>query len=212
MRIIDCEQGTPEWHAARCGRVTGSRIADIVRQTKSGPSKMRATYLGEIVAERLAGVQSSDGYVSASMQHGKDNEDAARETYAFVHGIDVVRVGFVLHPTIDGAGVSPDSLAGESGLLEIKCPNTITHIQTLRGAPIDPDYAKQIQWGLACTGREWADFISYDPRLPADLAMKVIRVARDAEMIDFLENAVREFLADVDAEIDALMKLRQVAA
>lgn len=212
MRIIDCEQGTPEWHAARCGRVTGSRIADIVRQTKSGPSKMRATYLGEIVAERLAGVQPSDGYVSASMQHGKDNEDAARETYAFVHGIDVVRVGFVLHPTIDGAGVSPDSLAGDSGLLEIKCPNTITHIQTLRGAPIDPDYAKQIQWGLACTGREWADFISYDPRLPADLAMKVIRVARDAAMIDFLENAVREFLADVDAEIDALMKLRQVAA
>lgn len=212
MRIIDCEQGTPEWHAARCGRVTGSRIADIVRQTKSGPSKMRATYLGEIVAERLAGVQPSDGYVSASMQHGKDNEDAARDTYAFVHGIDVVRVGFVLHPTIDGAGVSPDSLAGESGLLEIKCPNTITHIQTLRGAPIDPDYAKQIQWGLACTGREWADFISYDPRLPADLSMKVIRVARDTAMIDFLENAVREFLDDVDAEIDALMKLRQVAA
>lgn len=205
MKVIDCEQGTAEWHAARCGRVTASRIADIVRKTKSGPSKMRETYAGELVAERLSGFQG-EGFTSVSMQWGKDNEDAARETYAFMRDAKVTRVGLVVHPVIDMAAASPDSLVDDDGMLEIKCPNTATHIATLLGARIDPDYEKQMQWGLECAGREWCDFISFDPRLPVEMQFHVRRVQRDPVLIAEITHEVRKFLAEVD---DTIKQLRQ---
>lgn len=204
MRIVECEQNSPEWHAARCGRVTGSRVADIVRKIRNGtPSKMRATYMGELIAERLAGVQMGDGFVSQAMQWGKDCEDRARATYAFMNDADPVKVGFVLHPTIDMAGASPDSLVGTGGL-ELKCPNTATHIETLLGADIEPDYVKQMQWNMACTGMLWWDFGSFDPRMPAAMQLHVQRVKRDDEQIAELEKAVREFLGELDAKLAAL--------
>lgn len=204
-RVIDCEQGSPEWHAARCGRVTGSRIADIVRKVRGGAqSKMRATYMGELIAERLSGVQPSDGFVSTAMQFGKDNEAKARATYAFMHDVEPVQVGFVIHPTIDMAGASPDSLIGEDGGLEIKVPNTINHIQTIKGAEIDPDYIRQMQWNMACTGRSWWDFASFDPRLPPVMQLHTRRVMRDKTMIAELEEAVREFIAELEDELSAL--------
>lgn len=205
-RIIDCEQGSPEWHAARCGRVTGSRIADIVRKTKTGESKMRATYMGELIAERLAGIQPSDGYVSPAMQWGKDCEDKARATYAFLHDANVMQVGFVIHPTIDMAGASPDSLVSDEGGLEAKCPNSATHIEQLLGADIAPDYLKQMQWNMACTGRAWWDYISFDPRLPPAMQLHVRRINRDDALIRELESAVRQFLAEIDAKIAALSR------
>jgi len=204
MKIIECEQGSPEWHAARCGRVTASRVADIVRKGKSGPSKMRQTYMGELVAERLAGVQPSDGYVSGPMQHGKDNEDAAREMYGFAHGVTPVKVGFVVHPAISMAGASPDSLIGSEGGIEIKCPNSSQHIATLLGQRIDPDYIVQKQWNMACTGAKWWDFVSYDPRLPAEMQLHVQRVHRDPQMISDLEMAVVLFLEEVAATVEQL--------
>ena len=201
MRVIDCEQGSPEWHAARCGRVTGSRIADIVRKTKNGVSKMRATYLGDLVAERISGFQSGDGFVSQAMQFGKDNEAKARATYAFMYDIEPAQVGFVIHPTIEWAGASPDGLIGDDGGLEIKCPSSIAHINSLRGAEIDPDYIKQCQWNMACAGRAWWDFCSYDPRFPQAMQLHVRRVRRDDVMIAELEAAVREFIAELDATV-----------
>jgi len=212
MRIIECSQGTPEWHAARCGKVTASRVADIIRKTKSGPSKMRETYMGELIAERLSGVQE-EGFTSKAMQHGKETEDVAAETYAFMHGVEVSKVGFVLHPRIDVAGASPDRIVGEDGILEIKCPNTSTHIATLLGAAIDPDYQVQIQWELACTGRQWCDFISFDPRLPAEMQMFTQRVMRAPIVIADLERAVKAFLTELDERMNALVSkfAREVA-
>lgn len=213
MRIIECTQGTPEWHAARCGRVTASRIADIVRRTRTGESAMRATYLAELVAEVLTGEQA-DGYCSADMQHGKDYEDQAARVYAFEHSLVVRPVGFVLHPTIDGSGCSPDRLAGDDGILQIKCPQTKTHIASLLGKSIAPDYIKQMQWELRCTNRAWCDFVSYDPRLPVEMQLHVTRVKRDEAMIADLESAVIEFLAELDetvSKLRALYKMEQAA-
>ena len=204
LRIVDCLQGSEAWHAARCGRVTGSRVADIVRKTKNGVSKMRATYLGELIAERLSGVQPGDGYVSPAMQWGKDTEAKARATYAFMRDVEPVQIGFAIHPAIDMAGASPDSLITDDGGLEIKCPNTATHLDTLLGSPIDPDYLKQMQWNMACTHRAWWDFVSFDPRLPPAMQLHVHRVHRDDVLIRELESAVRQFLEELDEKIAAL--------
>jgi putative phage-type endonuclease len=204
VKIIDCIQGEPEWHAARCGRVTGSRIADIVRKTKTGESKMRATYMGELVAERLAGIQPSDGYVSQAMQWGKDCEDKARATYAFMYDAEVVQVGFVVHSSIEMAGASPDSLVGDAGGLEAKCPNSSTHLEALLGGDIPPDYIKQMQWNMACTGRAWWDYVSFDPRLPPAMQLHVRRIKRDDALIRELESAVVQFIREIDEKIAAL--------
>lgn len=208
MRIIDVEQGSPEWHAARCGKVTASRVCDIVRKAKSGGiSASRQTYLGELVAERLSGT-IAEGFKSKAMEWGNETEAKAVTFYGFMQNVEPVRVGIVLHPSIDMAAASPDRLVGDKGLLELKCPNTSTHIATLRGADIEPDYVKQMQWQMACTGREWCDFVSFDPRLPAHLQMVCRRVPRDGVLIVQLETEVRKFLADVDATIADLEGLR----
>lgn len=204
MRVIDCQQNTPEWHAARCGRVTASRVCDIVRKVKTGVSKMRRTYAGELIAERLAGVQHGDGFVSQAMQFGKDMEDRAALTYAFMRDASVEKIGFVEHPTIEMAGASPDRLVGDDGLLQIKVPNTSTHLDSLRGAEIDPDYLKQIQWEMACTGRLWCDYCSFDPRLPEAMQLHVQRVARCGTAIKELEEQVTIFLAEIEAEVAEL--------
>lgn len=208
MRIIDCQQGSDEWHAARAGKVTASRVADIVRKAKSGGiSASRQTYLGELVAERLSGVVS-DGFKSKAMEWGNETEAKAVTFYSFMQNVDPVRVGLVIHPSIEMAAASPDRLVGDDGLLEIKCPNTSTHIAMLRGAEIDPDYHKQMQWQMACTGRAWCDFVSFDPRLPPHLQMDRRRVPRDGLLIVQLETEVRKFLAEVDATIADLDSLR----
>jgi len=204
MQIIDCIQGEPEWHAARCGRVTASRIVDIMAKTKTGPSASRKNYAAEIVTERLTGCPAESGFVSPAMKWGTEQEPLARRNYAFMHDVTPVQVGFVIHPKMPMAGASPDSLIGEDGLLEIKCPNTATHIETLLGASIDGSYLKQMQWQMACTGREWCDFISFDPRLPAEMQMDVRRVRRDTAMIREIEVEVQMFLGEVDATVKKL--------
>lgn len=207
MKMIDVIQGSPEWHAARCGKVTASRVADIVRKVKSGGvSASRQTYLGEIVAERLSG-NVAEGFKSKAMEFGSETEAQARAFYAFMYNAEPVNVGLVLHPTIENAAASPDSLIGDDGLIEIKCPNSATHIATLRGADIDPDYYKQMQWQMSCTGRAWCDFVSFDPRMPADMQMIVQRVPRDGALIVELERAVRLFLADVEETIADLVSM-----
>lgn len=204
MKIIEVEQGSPEWMAARAGKVGASRIADIVAKTKSGYSTSRANYAAELVAERLTGVKA-EGYTNAAMQWGTDNEPSARAMYELMHDHAVTQVGIVLHPSIENSQASPDGLVGDDGLVEIKCPLTATHIATLLGDGIDGKYVKQMQWQMACTGRAWCDFVSFDPRMPGDMQLYVGRVERDPIMIAELEREVRSFLAEVDATI---LKLR----
>ncbi len=198
-------QGSPEWHQLRCGKVTASRVADIVRKTKSGVSASRARYLGELVAERLTGVPH-EGFKSADMEWGNATEDNARQFYGFLHNAKLEAVAFVDHPRLPFCGASPDRLVDGDGLLEIKCPATHTHIETLLAENIEPDYVKQMQWQMACTGRAWCDFISYDPRMPEDLRMFTARVNRDDTLIRELETAVEIFLAEVD---DTIKRLRR---
>lgn len=208
MRVVNVLQNSPEWHAARAGRCTGSRIADVMAKGKGGaPSAMRATYLGELVAERLSGFQSMDTYKSPAMKWGTDNEGNACAMYAFMYDVEPSTVGFVLHPTIDMAGASPDRLVGDRGLLQIKCPNSSTHAETLLGAPIDGRYLKQIQWELCCTEREFCEFVSFDPRYPAEMQLFVKRVPRDDAMIKEMEAEVKRFLLEVDERVGQLRKL-----
>lgn len=204
------EQRTDEWWQARLGKVTASRIADAVAKTKSGWGAGRANYMAELVAERLTGV-SANGYTNAAMQWGIDTEPEARSAYQFYRDADVVEVGFIDHPNIDMAGASPDGLVGDEGIVEIKCPQTATHIDTLLGTPIADKYIKQMQWQMACCERQWTDFVSYDPRMPEDLKLHVERVHRDDDLIAQLEADIRTFLGELDAKVEALTKLRQAA-
>jgi putative phage-type endonuclease len=200
-------QGSAEWHALRCGKVTASRVADVVAKTKSGWGASRANYAAELIAERLTGV-AAEGYTNAAMQWGTDQEPNARLAYEFVYDVTVEQVAFVVHPTIEDAGASPDGLVGEDGLVEIKCPNTATHIDTLISQTIPAKYVTQMMWQMACTGRKWCDFVSYDPRLPESMQLFVQRIARNDDMITDLEDAVRLFLeTEVVAKVDALRSI-----
>lgn len=202
----DMIQGSPEWFAARLGKVTASRVADLTATTKAGWGASRKNYLAELVAERLTGV-SAAGFTNAAMQWGTETEPQARAAYEFFHDAEVEQVGFVVHPHILMAGASPDGLIGDDGLIEIKCPNTSTHIDTLLGAEVPTKYLTQMQFQMACTGRQWCDFVSFDPRMPENLRLFTRRVLRDADVIDALENAVRIFLVELEATIAALGKI-----
>lgn len=208
MKIIDCIQGSPEWHAARAGRVTASRIADMTAKTKSGWGASRANYMAELVAERLTGTVS-EGFTNAAMQWGTEKEPEARSAYQLITGHEVTPIGFVIHPEIEMAGASPDGLVGASGLVEIKCPNTATHIETLLTDNVPEKYLKQMIWQMLCTGRSWCDFLSYDPRLPARMQLFIKRVDLPADATGY-EAEVRAFLAEVEAKVSALSEKFQL--
>lgn len=201
------QQGTSEWHQARLGKVTASKLSDVMATGRGGaPSATRATYRAQLVVERLTG-NPTEGFTNAAMAYGTETEPQARATYILTTGRMVEEVGFIGHPAIAMAGASPDGLIGADGLIEIKCPNSATHIATLRGAEIDGKYLKQMQWQMACTGRAWCDFVSFDPRLPDEMQLHIRRVGRDPAMIVEMETSVRAFLAEVDEEIAALRKI-----
>jgi putative phage-type endonuclease len=201
-------QGSPEWFGIRCGKVTASRVADIIRRTKTGFSTTRANYLGELIAEKLTGVPAPH-FISGPMQWGTEQEPAARDAYNFKMNCEVVPVGFVIHPVIRDSGASPDGFVGADGLVEFKCPLTATHIETLLTGKIDPDYITQMQWQMACTNRQWCDWVSFDPRLPEDLKLFVQRVERDQDRIDELEAAVLGFLDELAKKLAQLIAYQQ---
>lgn len=198
------QQGTPEWFAARLGRVTASRVADIIAKTKTGYSTSRENYLAELALERLTGSRQ-EGFTSAAMEWGTETEPLARAAYEAHTGEIVEEVGLILHPTIDDAGASPDGLVGSNGLLELKCPNSTTHIQTLRTKKPATKYITQMMWQMACTGRQWCDFVSFDPRMPEGLRFFVTRVDRDDKMIAELESEVSRFLVEVSEMVSELI-------
>lgn len=194
------EQGSAAWKAERCGKVTASKLSDLMAKTKTGPGASRADYLAMLVAERLTG-NPAEGYTNAAMAWGTEHEGEARMAYGAKAGYFVEQVGFMPHPTIPMSGASPDGLCDDDGMVEIKCPKTATHIETLRGAPIDRKYVLQMQWQMACTGRQWCDFCSYDPRLPDTMRLFIKRVPRDDALIATMEAEVRVFLQEVDQTV-----------
>ena len=196
------QQGSQEWFNARCGMVTASRVSDVIAKTKSGYSTSRQNYLAQLVAERLTG-QPVESYSNAAMEWGTQQEPFARAMYESNSDVLVDQVGFVLHPTIDCAGASPDGLVGD-GLVEIKCPNTATHLDYLLGKVVPSKYKPQMAWQMACTGRKWCDFVSYDPRLPQRHQLFVVRYTPEEGYIESLEEEVRKFLEEVDNVIQQL--------
>ena len=192
------EQRTDEWYQARLGKATASKFGDIMTLIKTGESAARKNYRSQLVAERLTG-QPSDNYTSSAMQHGIDNEELARLEYSLMTGNDVQEAFFETHETLQ-AGASPDGYVDSDGLVEIKCPNTATHIETLKTKKIPKQYYWQIMGQLWITGRKWCDYLSYDPRLPQNAQLILIRVERNEEDITKLETEVTAFLKTVDEE------------
>jgi putative phage-type endonuclease len=204
MKVLDVIQGSDEWKAARLGKVTASRIADMVARTKTGWGASRANYAAELIAERLTGAPA-EKFTNDAMRWGSDQESNAKDCYCFLRDAEIEPVGIVLHPTIEMACASPDGLIGGVGMIEVKCPNTATHIDTLLSETIPDKYVKQMQWQMACTGRAWCDFASFDPRLPAEMQIFIKRVLRDSGLIAELEKEAVTFLAEID---DTISKLR----
>ena len=194
------EQGTAEWLQERAGKVTASRIGDVMAKTKTGYGASRANYMADLVAEKLTG-NPKQGFTNDAMRWGTETEPQARAMYELVTGHTVVETGFVPHPTIGGAGASPDGLVGDYGLLEIKCPNTATHIKTLRGAEIDRDYLLQMHWQMLCTGRTWCDFVSFDPRLPMEMQMHLRRVELDEKLAAEITDEVTKFITELNETV-----------
>ena len=196
------EQGSPEWFAARLGKVTGSRIGDVL-STGVG----RDNYMAQLVVERITG-KPIEMYSNSAMQWGTDTEPYARAAYEIKKGVLVDEVGSIPHPSIPMAAASPDGLVGDDGLVEIKCPNTSTHIDTLLGAKIKTGYLYQMQFQMACTGRKWCDFVSFDPRMEERLQLHIRHVPYDQTSVTKIEDGIRKFLSELDEKIKKLTELK----
>ncbi len=198
------EQRSEEWFQARLGKVTASRVADVLAKIKSGESASRRNYKIQLVSERLTG-EKQETYINQAMQDGIDREFYARERYVQQHG-EVEEVGFIQHPTLE-AGASPDGLVGDDGLIEIKCPLGTTHTETLMTQEVPSKYMPQIQFQLLVTGRKWCDFVSFNPMFPEHLQLFVKRVDADPVYQKELEVEVSKFLDEVN---DVINKLKEI--
>lgn len=206
MREIKAPQGSAAWMEARRGKITASRIKDVMNfLKKGGESAARRNYRKELRTERITG-RSAEHYVSPAMDHGTEYEPYARAAYEVVHNVMVDQVGFVMHPTLDCTGASSDGLVDDDGLIEIKCPESGNHLDWIEAGVCPEDHYDQIQWNLCCTERQYADFISFDPRSPEGLRIFIVRVPRDEERIAAIEAEVIKFEAELDAEVEGLSK------
>jgi putative phage-type endonuclease len=200
-------QGSDEWKQSRIGKATASRISDIVAKTKTGYSTSRANYMAQLVVERMTN-QVAESYSNAAMEWGVENEEFARAAYEAKTGNMVDQVGAIDHPRIPMSAASPDGLVGDDGCLEIKCPNTATHIDTLLGDEPAKKYYDQMQWQMVCANRSWCDFVSFDPRMPSHLQLFVKRIERNDEYIDQLEKEVVQFLMEVEYKVKKLNEIK----
>jgi putative phage-type endonuclease len=197
------EQRTEEWFAARIGKVTASRVADVIAKTKTGYSASRDNYMAQLICERLTG-QKGESFTNAAMEWGTQTEPLAKSAYENARNLLVKEVGFINHPRIEMSGASPDGLVAEDGLVEIKCPNTATHIDTLLSGKVPTKYITQMQWQMLCCQRKWCDFVSFDNRLPEHLQLFVQEVEFDQEYCAMLEKEVIQFLAELDSKVAKL--------
>ena len=200
MTIHIVEQGSPEWHALRVGKVTASRLGDVCGKRKDGKWRAeRRDYMFELAFERLHG-KPKQAYVTQEMLDGQLREPAARAEYELRRRCEVQQIGFVDHPTIAMSGASADGFVGEDGLIEIKCPKPSTHFDYYHAGVVPDDYVPQIDWNFACNPtRKWCDFISWHPEFPEHMALFVARLHRNDARIAENEAIVRAFLKEVDA-------------
>ncbi len=203
-------QGSPEWFFQRLGKVTASRVADVIAKTKSGYSTSRENYCVELALERLTGARQ-ESFTNGAMQWGTDTEPLARAAYEAQTGAMVEEVAMIGHPTIAMTGASPDGLIDADGLIEIKCPNSATHAKTMLSKKPDGKYLTQMLWQMACTSRAWCDFVSFDPRFPEHLQLFVTRIERDDEAIKELEREVSAFLLEVEEMVNKLNNMKDAA-
>lgn len=201
--MSNVEQRSDEWFKLRLGKVTASRIADVIAEIKTGEAAARSDYRVELICERMTG-QADEGFTNQHIERGIELEPFARAAYEAKNGLFVTQIGFAQHPTIEMSGASPDGLVGDDGMLEIKCPKAKTHINTMLDGRVPRKYIPQMQWQMACTGRKWNDFVSYCPELPTDLQLFITRLERDDEYIAMLEDKVKTFLHEVSITMDRL--------
>ena len=204
MKVITAEQGSPEWLAARAGKVPASMISNVLAKPETAAYR---DYQAQIVAELLTGKPQGSDFTNAAMEFGTENEPFARSAYEVSRGIMVDEVGLVLHPTIDRAGASPDGLVGSDGLVEIKCPKVATHLAYICAGVVPTKYKNQMLFQMICAERAWCDFVSFRPDLPEHLQLFVIRFQRDEAKIKELTTAVNAFLVQVD---EMLKKLKGI--
>jgi hypothetical protein len=200
--VIDVAQNSAEWHQLKCGWIGASRIGDLMATTKKGRAASRKNYFNELLAQRLTGRRTSR-YIY-SLNNRLEMEPEARAAYEFYTGNSVVEVGFIPHPQIDRAGASPDGIVSDDGGLEIKCCDAGAHIAMIETGIIDPAYLYQCQFGMACSERSWWDFVAYHPDMPEELKFWTKRIERDDHCIERIEQAVRDFDAEIEAKIAAL--------
>jgi putative phage-type endonuclease len=194
-------QGSEEWHLSRIGNLTASRCHEAVAKTKSGYSASRQKLMDDLVNERLTGERRII-MPSPAMQWGVETEPLARQAYELIKGCDVCETGSVPHPLIEESSASPDGLVGDNGLIEIKCPNTTTMVNTVIRGDIPENYKTQMMWQLACTRRKWGDFVMYDPRLPDERNIWIKRFSPSQEEILALELQVIDFLHEVRERVN----------
>jgi len=202
---VAVQQGTPEWHQLRLGKVTASRVADILAKTKTGPSASRGNYLIELALQRVTKT-IEESYTNAAMEWGTQTEPQARVAYEVSTGNFVDQVAFIDHPSIAGFGCSPDGLVGDDGLIEIKCPNSATHWSYIKANEPPTKYFIQMQAQMAVTGAKWCDFVSFDPRMPERSQLLIVKVPRDSEFIFNMEEEIKQFLSEVEAEVNLMEK------
>jgi putative phage-type endonuclease len=195
-----------EWLQSRLGKVTASRVADVIAKTRSGYSASRDNYMAQLIVERLTG-KPTESFSNAAMEWGTEQEPHARAAYAARTGELVEEVGFIDHPTIQGAGASPDGIVGE-GLVEIKCPQTNTILEWILTRTIPARYLAQMQFQMAVTNAKWCDFAAYDPRLPEHLQLLIIRVERDDTRIAEIEAEVSMFLGELEDKVNKLNEVK----
>lgn len=212
-QTYDVVQGSPEWHIVRCGKITASHLDDVLasptaaalKADKNAESKTRANYRAKLVAERMSGIVIQNGFSSAAMERGTEMEKFARAAYETAFNVFVDQIGFADHPTIPMCGASPDGFVGKRGLIEIKCPNTLTHISYLKAGIVPAEYVKQMQWQMEVLDRDWCDFVSYDDRMPNSHKLFVRRLARDDKFLDEARKSVILFGQQIEAEIKAVL-------
>ena len=205
--MIEIEQRTDDWYAARLGKVTASSLHKVLAKTKTGYGADRGNYMTQLVLERVTGAKA-DSYSNSAMQWGVEQEPFARAAYEATRGVMVDEVGFIPHPTIKDAGASPDGLVGDDGMVEIKCPESKTALECwLSENPVEAKYFAQMQWQMRCADRSWCDYVVFDPRMPAKAQLFIKRVERDDAWLEKAEAEVIKFLAEVDAKVAALEQI-----
>jgi putative phage-type endonuclease len=204
-RIEAVQQGSEAWHQLRLGKVTASRVADLLAKTKTGPSASRGNYLIELALQRVTKT-IEESYTNAAMEWGTQTEPQARVAYEVKTGNFVDQVAFIDHPTIAGFGCSPDGIVDSDGLIEIKCPNSATHWSYIKANEPPNKYFIQMQAQMSVTGAKWCDFVSFDPRMPERSQLLVVRVMRDPEYILYMEAEISTFLKEVEKEVQLMEK------